>query len=126
MSALTAEIDSYLYLYGSDITGVKLARTPNSPWSIADMNQYAYHNSESAEWQGSPLALNDAPRNILSWMSLSLGGAHIRPNLGDVWYDAHHETTVMMWGDQRIDGTFWFSYAEANYMEGPWSTPVGE
>ena len=32
----------------------------------------------------------------------------------------------MMWGDMGIDGTFWFSYAETNTLEGPWSTPAGE
>jgi hypothetical protein len=32
--------DEYLYLAGSNITGVKLARTPDTPSSLADRNQY--------------------------------------------------------------------------------------
>lgn len=122
--ALQAEIDGYLYLYGSDDTGVKLARTPNTASSIADRNQYLYYNSATGKWQSTPLTLNSATGNILTWSTESLTGAQIGPNVGDVWYDAYHETTMMLFGDMGIDSTFWFSYATTNTLEGPWSTPV--
>ena len=122
--ALQAEIDGYLYLYGADVTGVKLARTPNTAGSIADRTQYSYYNSATSSWQSTPLTLNSATGNIITWSSTDLTGNKIGPNLGDVWFDNYHLTTVMMWGDEGIDGTFWFSYATTNNLEGPWSTPV--
>lgn len=122
--ALQAEIDGYLYLYGSDKTGIKMARTPDTPGSIADRNQYSYYNSATGSWQSTPLTLNSATGNIITWSSTDLKGNKIGPNVGDIWFDNYHLTTVMMWGDQGIDGTFWFSYATTNNLEGPWSTPL--
>lgn len=124
--ALVAGIDGYLYLLGSDLTGVKLARVPNAGnTTIADRNQYEYYNSSSGDWQlQQPLTLNDATGNILTWSYTDLAGQTIGPNVGDIWYDPYHETTMMVWGDTWVDGTFWFSYATTNNLEGPWSTPV--
>ncbi|KUJ09819.1 uncharacterized protein LY89DRAFT_675969 [Mollisia scopiformis] len=121
--ALSADIDGYLYLFGSDVTGVKLARVPDTASTIADRVAYEYYNSATGDWQGDPLALNNADGNIITWSSDPLGVV-VGPNVGDVWYDPYHETTMMMWGDGGIDGTFWFSYATTNSLEGPWSTPV--
>jgi hypothetical protein len=123
--ALSAAIDGYLYLFGGDNTGVKIARTPDTPTSIADRNQYEYYNAMTATWQAQePLALNDAAGNIISWNSTTLTGAPTGPNIGDLWYDPYHQTTVMTWGDGGIDGTFWFTYAINNDLTGPWSDPV--
>ncbi|KAH8804546.1 hypothetical protein F5884DRAFT_859173 [Xylogone sp. PMI_703] len=123
--ALLAEPDGYLYLFGADTTGVKLARTPVASTSIADRNQYEYYNSATSHWQPQqPLEKDNATGNILTWSTVDLAGNTIGPSLGDVWYDNYHKTTVMLWGDSGIDGTFWLSYAINNNLEGPWSTPV--
>ncbi|TVY86438.1 hypothetical protein LAWI1_G007431 [Lachnellula willkommii] len=153
--ALEVKPDGYLYLYGSDVTGIKLARTPSTPSSIADRNQYTYYNSATKSWQIDPLTKNDATGNIITW-SVPLivdgpkNGTLLGPNVGDVWYDNYHKTTVMMWNDAGIDATFWFryespssyspetplseksltsafsSYAESNEVERSWSKPVGK
>jgi hypothetical protein len=95
-----------LYLYGSDVTGIKLARTPSSPDSIADRDQYTYYNSSSKAWQKDPLIKGDATGNIITWSTPLLvegpkNGTLLGPNVGDVWYDNYHKTTMMV----RI----WFS-----------------
>lgn len=116
---------SYLYLFGADVTGVKLARTPIKSSSIADRNQYEYYNSATGKWQSrKPLKNGDATGNIITWHSTNLAGVPVGPSLGDVWYDNYHKRIVMIWGDGGIDGTFWFSYALNNNLEGPWSEPV--
>lgn len=123
---LVAGIDGYLYLLGADLTGVKMARVPNAGNSaIADRNQYEYYNSKTLQWQPQqPLTLNDATGNIIAWNYTDPAGQTISPNVGDIWYDPYHETMMMVWGDTWVDGTFWFSYATTNNLEGPWSTPV--
>jgi hypothetical protein len=123
---LLAELDGYLYLWGADVTGIKMARTPNTPSSIADRNQYSYYNSATGAWQSQqqPLEKNNANGNIITWSSTDLAGNPIGPSSGDVWFDNYHKTTIMVWSDGGIDGTFWFSYAINNNLEGPWSTPV--
>ncbi|TVY23962.1 hypothetical protein LHYA1_G008034, partial [Lachnellula hyalina] len=130
--ALEVKPDGYLYLYGSDVTGIKLARTPSTPSSIADRNQYTYYNSATKSWQIDPLTKNDATGNIITW-SVPLivegpkNGTLLGPNVGDVWYDNYHKTTVMMWNDAGIDATFWFryeTYVESGEVERPWSKPV--
>jgi hypothetical protein len=123
---LVAGIDSYLYLLGSDSTGVKLARVPNGGSStIADRTKYEYYSSTTGQWQAQqPLTLNDATGNIITWNYTNFAGITIGPNVGDIWYDPYHETMIMVWGDTSISGTFWFSYATTNNIEGPWSTPV--
>jgi hypothetical protein len=121
-----AGIDDYLYLLGSDNTGVKLARVPNGGAStIADSNQYEYYNSRTAEWQQQrPLVVNDGTGNIVTWNYTDIAGQIIGPNVGDIWFDSYHNTMMMVWGDTWVDGSFWFSYATTNSIEGPWSTPV--
>lgn len=122
--ALVEGIDGYLYLAGSDTTGVKIARTPATPEAIADRNQYDYYNSQTGEWQPQkPLELNNPEGNIIHWNSTDLAGKPIGPDVGDLWFDDYHQTMVMTWGDSGIDGRLWFSYAENNKLEGPWSTP---
>lgn len=122
--ALMAGVDGYVYLAGADITGIKLARTPNTPDSLADRNQYQYWNALGQTWQTVPLGLNNGIGNIITWSSKDLNGNQIGPANGDMWYDPYHQTTVMMWGDAGIDGTFWFSYALDNDLLGAWSDPV--
>jgi hypothetical protein len=86
-----------------------MARTPSSPTSIADRNQYAYFNSATKQWQTTPLIKNDPTGNIIKWSAPGpKDGALVGPNVGDVWYDNYHKTTVMMWNDAGIDATFWF------------------
>lgn len=120
-----AAIDGYLYLAGSDITGIKLARVPAEPGSMADRNQYDYYNNATGVWQpNEPLTLNNPTGNIITRSTVGLAGQQLGANVGDMWYDNYHETTVMIWGDQGIDGNFWFSYAINNNMEGEWSKPV--
>jgi hypothetical protein len=82
-----AGIDEHLYLAGSDITGVKLARTPDTPSSLANRNQYQYWNSLGRTWQSQPLANDNVTGNILTWSSKDLAGNQIGPANGDMWYD---------------------------------------
>lgn len=118
--ALEAKPDGYLYLYGSDVTGIKLARTPNTPGSIADRNQYGYYNSAIKMWQREPLAKNDATGNIINWsVPGPKDGAPVGPNVGDVWYDHYFKTTVMMWNSAGIDATFWFRYVSLRVLSIP-------
>jgi hypothetical protein len=123
---LVVGTDRYLYLLGSDLTGVKLARVPNAGnATIADRNQYDYYNSATGDWQPRlPLALNNATGNILDWNYRDPAGQTIGPNVGDIWYDHYHKTLVMLFGDTWVDGTFYVSYATNNSIEGPWSKPV--
>jgi hypothetical protein len=122
---LVAGIDGYLYLFGADNTGIKLARVPNAGnTTIADRNQYSYYNSATGAWTlKQPLKLNDPTGNILTWSYQDFANQTIGPNVGDIWYDSYHQTTVMTFGDTWVDGSFWFSYATTNNLEGPWSTP---
>jgi hypothetical protein len=93
------------------VTGIKLARTPSAQTSIADRNQYTYFNSAIKKWQKTPLIKNDATGNIITWsVPGPKDGQIVGPNVGDVWYDYYHKTTVMLWNDAGIDGTFWFRY----------------
>jgi hypothetical protein len=123
---LVSGMVDYLYLLGSDLTGVKLARVRNvDNATIADRNQYQYYNSATGEWQlQQPLALNDATGNILGWNYTDSAGKTIGPNVGDAWYDPYRKTMVMLFGDTYVDGTFYMSYATTNRIEGPWSKPV--
>jgi hypothetical protein len=122
--ALVEGIDGYLYLVGSDSTGMKLARVPALPETMADRNHYDYYNSATGEWvPQQPLELDNPTGNIIHWSSNDLLGRPIGPDVGDMWLDPHHQTMVMTWGDSGIDGKLWFSYAENNRLEGPWSTP---
>jgi hypothetical protein len=102
--ALVVGVDGYLYLLGSDLTGIKLARVPNGGnTTIADRNQYEYYNSSTGQWQlTQPLTLNDATGNILTWSYNDLAGQPVGPNVGDIWYDPYHETTMMVWGDTWV------------------------
>jgi hypothetical protein len=123
--AILAAMDGYLYLAGSDITGIKLARVSAEPGSMADRNQYDYYNNATGVWQPrQPLTLNNSTGNVINWSTVGVVGQQLGPNVGDMWYDNYHETTVMIWGDQGIDGNFWFSYAVDNNMEGEWSEPI--
>ena len=124
--ALLAGIDGFLYLFGSDKTGVKLARTPLTAAALADRKQYSYYNSATGTWQTAPLTRDSAIGNILTWSITFLKGDRYGPNVGDVWYDVYHKTTVMVFGDGWVDGTFWFTYAETDDLTGKWSKPVGE
>ena len=122
--ALVEGIDGYLYLIGSDTTGVKLARVPATPEGMADRNQYDYFNAQTREWlPQQPLELDNPVGNIILWSTMDLDGNPIGPDVGDLWFDNYHQTMVMTWGDSGIDGNLWFSYAENNNLEGPWSTP---
>ena len=123
---LVVGMTGYLYLLGSDLTGVKLARVPNAGnATIADRNQYEYYNSATGKWKTKqPLTLNDPTGNILTWSYQDPAGQTIGPNVGDIWYDPYHETMVILFGDTWVDGTFYMSYATTNSLEGPWSTPV--
>lgn len=123
--ALFAESFGYLYLFGADITGIKLARTPVGYATLADRNVYEYYNAATSQWQPQQLLEKDDPTgNILTWSYYNFAGQQIGPSLGDVWYDNYHQTMVMLWGDTGIDGTIWFSYAIDDAIVGPWSTPV--
>lgn len=123
--ALVDGVDGYLYLAGADKTGIKLARVPSDPTLWADRNHYDYYNNYTKTWQPQqPLDLNNDEGNIIKWSSLDLAGQTIGPDVGDMWYDPYHETMVMTWGDQGIDGKLWFSYAIENSFEGGWSEPV--
>lgn len=127
--ALEVRPDDYLYLYGSDVTGIKVARTPSAQSSIADRNQYTYYNSATKVWQGEPLTKGNKIGNIITWSiedPIKNNGTRIGPNVGDVWWDTYHKTTMMMWGDYGIDAIFWFSYALSDKAEGAWSEPVGK
>jgi hypothetical protein len=122
--AVMTAADGHVYLAGADITGIKLARTPDTPDALADRNQYQYWNSLGQTWQSVPLDNDNVTGNIITWSSKDLDGNQIGPAQGDMWYDAYHRTTVMMWGDSGIDGTFWFSYAlDHDNLEGGWSEP---
>jgi len=121
--SMVAGIDGYLYLFGADLSGVKLARTPDTPTSIADRNQYDYYNSASGGWQKQPLAKGNANGNILNW-STDFFGKKLGIFSGDIWFDPYHQTTMMVFMDSGVDGQFWFSYATNNNLAGPWTTPV--
>jgi hypothetical protein len=117
--------DDYLYLLGADVTGVKLARTPNTADTLADRNHYQYWNSLGQTWQSVPLDKGNVIGNIITWSSKDLGGNKIGPANGDLWYDEYHKTYVMVWGDSGIDGTFWYSAAnDPTNLAGGWSDPV--
>jgi hypothetical protein len=113
---LVVGMAGYVYLLGSDLTGVKLARVADAGnATIADRNQYEYYNSATGAWQPQhALTLNDAAGNILDWNYTDPAGKTVGPNVGDVWYDAYHQTMVMLY----------LSYAMNNSIEGPWSKPV--
>jgi hypothetical protein len=121
--AISADLDGYLYLMGSDNTGVKLARVPDTNTTIANRSHYSYYNAATGEWQNELLPLNDAKGNILNW-NINPEGTQLGPSTGDIWYDHYHQTTMMMFGDAFVDGTFWVSYATTNSLTGPWSEPV--
>ncbi|KIM97603.1 hypothetical protein OIDMADRAFT_58207 [Oidiodendron maius Zn] len=101
---LVQGIDGYLYLAGSDTTGIKLARIPADLDLVADRT-----------------TTNNAEGNIMKWNSFDLAGRKICPDVGDMWFDNFHQTMVMIWGDAGIDGQVWFSYAINNDIAGTWS-----
>ena len=122
--ALVEGIDGYVYLAGSDTTGIKMARVPGGLTLLADRNHYEYYNAETNKWQPQkPLELNNPAGNVLKWHTEGLSGQQLGPDVGDMWFDNYHETMVMIWGDSGIDGQVWFSYAIENKIDGPWSEP---
>lgn len=116
-----------------------MARTPSAPDSIADRNQYTYYNSATKSWQKNPLIKGDATGNLITWTVPLLvdgpkNGTLLGPNVGDVWFDNYHKTTMMvslqicfdcrilthwssqMWNDAGIDATFWFRYEQLSSL----------
>jgi hypothetical protein len=122
--ALVEGIDGYLYLAGSDSTGIKLARVPADISLVADRNHYDYYNAATGKWQPrQPLEKDNAEGNIFSWHAVGLTGQPLGADVGDLWFDNYHETMVLLWGDSGIDGQVWFSYAMDISLTGKWSTP---
>lgn len=147
--ACVAGIDGWLYLFGADRTGVKLARVPLALGGEEEMDRMAdrarfeyYHASASAsaaeeekekkqagdgegQWRKSdePLRQDDPRGNILDW-SINPMGEPLGPDTGDVWFDPYHGTMMMVFMSKFVDGQFWASYAVDGRLEGPWSVPV--
>lgn len=65
-------------------------------------------------WQKEPLIKNDETGNIITWSREGPkgNGTRVGPNVGDVYYDNYHKTTMMLWNDAGIDATFWFRYVD--------------
>ena len=141
-----AGVDGYLYMIGSDQTGFKLARVPVP--SMTDRTQvnklticqvspkkpaltscpfsppkYSYYSAATGQWSSKAATLNDASPNILNYTADQFGVA-LSVFSADIWYDPYHETTMIVFMDGGVDGTFRASYSINNELEGPWSEPV--
>lgn len=112
----------YLYLFGADTTGVKIARTPLGWSTLADRTKYTYYQPKTGTWTTTPAVKNDAAQNILNHTVEFFGNVR-GPDTGDVFYSAYHKTFVMVWMDGLIDGIFWASQSTSGTVTGPWSAP---
>ena len=127
--ACVAGVDGWLYLFGSDNTGFKLARTAmtmedGSIDGLADRRSYEYYHGGGKWVKAELLKKDDANGNILDWSINPMGDKQMGPDTGDVFYSPYHKTLMMVFMSQFVDGQFWASYAVENRIEGPWSKPV--
>jgi hypothetical protein len=131
---------SHLYLLGADTTGIKIARVAANVSTIADRtkvrtfarmrppavdlcSQYTYFNGSSQKWEATPGRLHDNSTNILSWTS-EFFKATLYPSSGDIFFSEHHNTFVMVFSDNGVDGAFRASYSTSGHIRGPWTEPV--
>ena len=134
--ACCAGIDGWLYLFGADKTGMKLARVPCSLGGQGEMDKMAergrfeYYHAGSGEavgkgeWRKGEILTKDDPKgNVLNW-SINPMGEQLGPDTGDVWFSPYHGTMIMVFMSKFVDGQFWASYAVEGRLEGPWSVPV--
>ena len=148
--ACVAGIDGWMYLFGADCTGMKLARVPCALGAemdrMADRGRFEYYHAAAAtttaagasddgagggkarggEWRkGLPLQKDSPTGNILNWSINPFGNQQLGPDTGDVWFDPYHNTMMMVFMSKFVDGQFWGSYAlDDGRLDGPWSEPV--